>query len=323
MPHSATDTPVSIPLWARSLDGLAFADVPTVAGGRAPDFCLIGGAKCATTSIDAILSKHHPGVFMNPLNEPQYYSTEQQYARGSDWYFGLYADAQPGQVLGEASTSYSRYPKASAVPERIAKDNPDAKILFCVREPVGRLKSECVQEIKYRTYALREDIDVPSLDAYLDQTEADPAERTAKLEAGEYMRQIERFLEFFPKENIKIVLYEDFRKTPDDFLREITDFIGVAPLPPNTNEFQNTATGVVDGITAGKHAAKLSKLPFGNALKRALPKGLRQAARRVITQREAARYEFTAERIAQLRAHYKPHNDALRAWSGKALDGWD
>ncbi len=144
------------PVWARTKDGLAFADVATVAGGRMPDFCIVGAAKCGTTALNAMLAAQ-PFIFMNPLKEPHYFSTKVILDKGDDWYRGLYARATPDQFLGEASTSYTRYPLCDETIGRLIAANPGMKLIYMLREPVSRTESECLQLLKFTRHALGED----------------------------------------------------------------------------------------------------------------------------------------------------------------------
>src|SRR5690242_14831106 len=86
----------------------ASAVAPTPVG-RLPDFVVIGGMKCGSTTLFEYLCRH-PDVFMCTPKEPGYFSREKVMARGEAWYRSLFADAKPTQLCGEASTCYTRWP---------------------------------------------------------------------------------------------------------------------------------------------------------------------------------------------------------------------
>ena len=108
--------------------------------GRLPDFMLIGAMKSGTTTLHAYLSRH-PGLFLCTPKEPGFFSRDERYARGLDWYRELFTDAQPEQLCGEASTCYSRWPHFENAAPRIAADVPGAKLLYITRDPVERAYS--------------------------------------------------------------------------------------------------------------------------------------------------------------------------------------
>jgi hypothetical protein len=133
-----------IPHWVRTIDGIAFNDVPVRPSGCLPEFMIIGAAKAGTTALNEYLSQH-PQIFMCPLKEPQFFSTDVIYERGLAWYEGLFADAKSGQICGEASTSYTFFPSTPLTPQRIHQAIPNVKLIYLIREPVSRIQSACLQ----------------------------------------------------------------------------------------------------------------------------------------------------------------------------------
>ncbi len=107
---------------------------------RVPDFFIIGAPKCGTTSLYNYL-KPHPGIYMPRVKEPYYYSSDFPGVRkftDRNSYLTLYAEAEPSSLWGEASPwyLYSR----NAVPQ-ILNDNPEAKFIVCLRNPVDMFVS--------------------------------------------------------------------------------------------------------------------------------------------------------------------------------------
>ncbi|MEM9046781.1 MAG: sulfotransferase [Pseudomonadota bacterium] len=306
----------NLPMWIRTKNGVAFSDVPERPGGRVPDFCIIGAAKCATTTINALLEMH-PGVFMNPLKEPHFFSTEVQYARGMGWYKGLHADALDQQVVGEASTSYARYPFTSNVPERIAAANPQMKILYIVREPVERLESACLQTLKYVRYVLEEDVQFRDLDDLLDQL-SDPASDMYQgaTAASEYATQIEQYEAHFPEAQIKVLFYDDFRRDRDAFLKRICRFIGVDDgfvFPAAILE--NQTKPFLDGLERERAAGKLKQVPGAQMIKRLMPRKLRNLAVDLVRGGTKPQVmQFSMQRRRKLAEHFQPHNRKLLKW---------
>ena len=82
-----------------------------------PDYMIIGAMKCGTTSLAAQLGTQD-GLFMTDPKEPYYFSDDPVFAQGPDWYAGLFADAAPGDLTGEATTHYTKRPD---YPDTIAR----------------------------------------------------------------------------------------------------------------------------------------------------------------------------------------------------------
>ena len=118
--------------------------------GRVPDFFIIGAPKSGTTSLSEYL-RAHPGIFFSQPKEPFFYSEDYTHpgriSRRGD-YLALFAGAPPGALLGEGSTWYLR--SAVAVP-RILQDNPDARFIVMLREPLAMLRSLHAHQLRERS----------------------------------------------------------------------------------------------------------------------------------------------------------------------------
>jgi len=81
-----------------------------------PDFLIVGAMRSGTTSLYVYLNNHR-AIFMPSLKEPQFFSylgekcsPHPPEIRSTPWnledYVRLFKHARPGQIIGEASTSY-------------------------------------------------------------------------------------------------------------------------------------------------------------------------------------------------------------------------
>lgn len=177
-----------------------------------PEFIIIGAAKAATTWIAHQL-RSHPGAFL-PAPEPHFFSTE--FDRGLDWYRQCFRDAHPGEKIGEKSADYLAHPLAA---RRIAEMLPDARLVVQLRNPIERAYSDFC--MLYRRGTVRGD---PR--PYF-QRATTPQPRF--LDDGLYHRHLDRFLEFFPREQIKIFLYEDIKERPAEVVAQVCNHIGIEP----------------------------------------------------------------------------------------------
>ena len=112
---------------------------------RTPDFIVIGAMKSATTTLHDQLAQQ-PGVFMSEPKEPNFFSNDEQYARGMAWYHGLFKDAAPDDLCGESSTHYTKLPTYPHTVERLKEAVPDAKLIYVMRHPIDRLISQYIHE---------------------------------------------------------------------------------------------------------------------------------------------------------------------------------
>lgn len=311
-----------MPIWARGRDGRpAFSEVGMRDGGRMPDFCVIGAAKAATTTLNAMLALH-PNLFMCPIKEPHYFSTDVVRARGEQWYRGLYADAKADQLCGEASTSYARLPMTEGTAARMAQANPGMKLIYLLREPVARTESECLQTMKYCRNILGRDLSHLSLDQLLDVFE-DPGSEfyTAPIATSEYIRQIAPFDVAFPSNQMLFLLQDDLRTDTKGTLQRVFEFLDVAAEAEiDIGSSRNVTANFMAGLRDERLTSHLRALPFYEAARKLLPQRLRNTIKRAVPKPD---YALSEDRRAALAAHFAPHNRRLAERIGRDLPGWD
>jgi hypothetical protein len=75
--------------------------------------------KSGTTSLYHYL-RHHPQIFMPDTKEVNFFNPLRHWDRGVDWYTQQFAEAPDDTlVIGEASTSYTKFPWIRDVPARM------------------------------------------------------------------------------------------------------------------------------------------------------------------------------------------------------------
>ncbi len=197
---------------------------------RVPDFFIVGHPKCGTTALYEML-RRHPQIYMPDLKETRFFAPELHPGAGRSGarpdsfgeYLSLFAAADPGQRLGEASPSYLRSRTAAA---RIAEVRPDARIIALLREPASFLRSlhlEFVQDHVETERDLRKAI-------------ADEQVRRAQLhrfpglvytEYVQYVEQLRRYHAVFPAEQVLVLIYDDFRDDNEATVRAVLRFLQV------------------------------------------------------------------------------------------------
>lgn len=177
------------------------------------DFMIIGAQKSATTTLFDILNDH-PELCGCKQKEPEFFSHRANWREKVAEYENLY-DKQPGQLAFEASTSYTAHPTyGRKVWEELWDYNPDLKFVYIVRDPLDRIIS--AHRFLYRQgYANKKDIN-----AFLKDTKY-------HVNLSKYYFQIKPYIERFGAKNVKIVLFEDFSKSPEAIVNEILDFLHV------------------------------------------------------------------------------------------------
>ena len=177
-----------------------------------PNLIIIGAMKSGTTSLYHYLQLH-PEIAMAKGKELHFFSSRQNWRQGVEWYqthFRIKA-----KIRGEASTTYTKYPRNSYVPERMASIVPKAKLIYILRDPVKRLLSEYVH---YRA----DGTEHRSLSQALDDLKDNQYVYNSK-----YYTQLKQYLPFYPESNILITTLEELNAQPQQILQEVFRFLEV------------------------------------------------------------------------------------------------
>ena len=182
----------------------------------APSFVVAGTQKAATTWLYECLHEH-PQVLVPPTKELHFFCPESECGKsrhglGLDWYLSQFPDDARFKAKGELSIDYMDYPQ---VPRQLYELNPSLRVLFILRDPVDRAYSAYWMSRRNHTV-------FPPFSDYIDP-------ETELVARGYYHRQLRRYLDVFPADQLKILIYEDLASDPHRILAEVFDFIGVDP----------------------------------------------------------------------------------------------
>lgn len=178
-----------------------------------PDFVIVGPQKCATTWMYEGLAEH-PEVYVPDTDSVHYFDME--YHRGTEWYRQHFpADPDGYEVIGEETPSYIR---SEATPERIADLNPDAKLLFSLRNPVDRAFSHYWHEKSKGKISFEFEELFENYDLYENW-----------IRPGMYVDHIERFEEHFDSDQLKLLYFDDLVADDESFIESVYDFVGADP----------------------------------------------------------------------------------------------
>lgn len=174
-----------------------------------PTFLYIGVARAGSTWLFHVLCEH-PDVYVPPAKGVDFF--DKYFCKGADWYFPLFAGAGNAKAVGDISHDYY-VSKAAAL--RIHGLLPNAKLICCLREPVDKVISG---------YFYNRNTHIKKTVSLLDYAHSDEV-----LTQVDYYPHLRCYYDLFPPENIQILLYDELRSDPCEFVRKVYSFIGVAP----------------------------------------------------------------------------------------------
>lgn len=183
-----------------------------------PDFVIIGAMKSATTFLQEQLEKQS-GIFMSDPKEPNFFSNDEIYSLGLDWYWGLFSKSEEVDIAGEASTHYTKLPKYPRTAERLKKHLPDTKLIYVMRHPIDRLVSHYIHNWTMGFVERRSSIDeaIASYDNFVNYSL--------------YSQQLKPWLEVFGKERVLPIFFDRLMAEPQSELERICSYIGYSKTP--------------------------------------------------------------------------------------------
>jgi hypothetical protein len=177
------------------------------------DFMIIGAQKCGTTTLARQLAAH-PEVCFCQKKEPGFFNRTVDWQSTLPEYHSLYSPTE-GQICGEGSTMYTFLPEWPETHHRLYAYNPDLKLIYVMRQPVERIISNYAHRVVRNTVAEKPETAVW----------ADPV----FINRSRYSVQIKPYLELFPKENIFLLIFEEYVTNQQKHLEQLASFLNISP----------------------------------------------------------------------------------------------
>ncbi len=199
---------------------------------KKPNFFIVGAPKCGTTALSKYL-KEHPNVFMSTPKEPHYFAsdmTNQGKTNNIKDYLNLFKQTTAKHLaIGEASVWYLYSKKAI---RNIFEFDKKAKIIIMLRKPVDMVysmhsqhlynggenefdfgKAWNLETVRKQGISLPKNIlHVPNL---------------FYSEIANYYTQLLNVYSYFPKNQVKIILFDDFKNDTKLIFDDVVEFLNL------------------------------------------------------------------------------------------------
>lgn len=309
-----------------------------------PTFLIVGAVKAGTTSIHEYLQMH-PEVYMSPVKETNHFSDADMlfehfnvdykqdinvnldkylagpmdtkihiaHVRTAQQYDALFKHVAQQKAIGEVSNSYLYCPSTAHV---IKQALPDVQIVMILRNPIERLYSQFLMNVKLGKIAERD---------LLKEIQADQAKAIKGwgvshlyLEVGLYYEQVKRYTDLFPADKIKILFYDDYKQHPKAVMQDLFAFLGVDPqFEPDMSQRYNEA-----GMPRfGKLNYWLTQIGLYGLVKRIFPADIKERLKSVIYTKKNIPTITPAER-AWLIDYYRADVQQLGMLLQRDLSHW-
>lgn len=209
----------------------------------------------------------HPDIFVPDLDAIHLFSINYPNLDGDLNKF--FSPNNGERVLLDPTPSYVRFPETA---DRIFQHNPKAKLMFTLRHPVERSYSHYWHHKRKRQvdFSFEDVLDyrgVGNVDLY-----------DIWIRSSLYFEQLRPFFGVFPKDQIKVNLFDDLKADPAKYIKGIYSFLDVDPdFVPSVLQIKvNAAKGKEKKVPedSDSKVKKLQKFGFKKVLQQAAIKGL-------------------------------------------------
>lgn len=210
-----------------------------------PNFIILGAQKAATTSLHTYVNQH-PDIYMSPQKEPLYFMASGMEKPGNNAitdlqeYQNLFEGRTNEKILGESSPIYLACPWS---PRLIHETIPEVKMIAVLRNPIERAWSQFKMHQRKGVTMYSGNFS-EALKQHQERRRGDEVWHTSYVEIGMYYQQLQRYYQYFKRDQLKVFLYDDLIKDPARVLVQIFEFLGVdQQVEINVDYRRNTASG--------------------------------------------------------------------------------
>ena len=274
-----------------------------------PDFIIVGFMKSGTTTLLHHL-RNHRKIHL-PANEVPFFDREENFAKGFDWYQKKVLKNSPEEamIFGEKTATYSHLDK---VAKRIHENCPQTKIIWVLRNPVARTYSSYWHDYK-------QGMEILSFERAIRKEERRIEENSyySHKNRSIYHLQIQRFLEYFPMEQMYFILFEDMIKpyNNDHVLNQLFHFLGTS------NEYFEYSAEVKNKTVLPRYPITLyvgHKLGLINH-----PKVKNMLLSLNFKNKQPGYRKMSVETQKELKSYFHQHNKKLEHLINMDLSIWD
>lgn len=295
-----------------------------------PNFLLIGAAKAGTTTLHNVLNQH-PEIFCTKIKEPNFFSSDERFQLGLDWYQRKYfSQARGFPARGESSATTLYWGKFSAPRIKSTFSGRRVKFLAIFRDPVMRAYSHYWQQVRngFETLSFEDALllEEDRLQVHEGEMQKKGKNHFGYFRGGCYASLLQPFLEQFRRDDFVFILLEDLGKNFLQTMINLEMFLGVKSgfhfQPVQSNSSSSYRIPELDRLMRKSPGNERSKFWF---ILRILPDPVRKEIKRSIRNANTRSYTYQpmkAETANLLRERYQVEIEQLESILKRPLDPW-
>lgn len=276
-----------------------------IEGHNKPNFIIVGTMKSGTNTLGRYLEQHDE-VFIAP-REIHFFSNEDNFEKGSEWYASHFEEATANQITGERCPPYASY---SAAPKRIHALNPDVKLIWIFRNPIERAYSHYWHfanrggEKNRFAEAIKEEANWPEW-----------RKERGYLFRSRYVEQVNKYLQYFSKEHMLFLTFEALKQDFEHTVKQVFAFLKVdTSAAISSRKIVSHKTFIPRNVAVNYY--------LQNWIGKHSPRG-RYYINKLIMKAHAGYPPMDKQTEQELQAYFAPYNAELAHLTGLDLSVWD
>jgi hypothetical protein len=271
---------------------------------KLPDFLIIGGMRCGTTSL-ADLLRGQRKIYLPAVKEIHFFDKRNpDIGTSVHRYSQLFRDTPPGTICGEVTPDYLSTKDCDQFIKQVI---PEIKLVTLLRDPVERTWSHyqfsCFHKVESEEFRDALALEPERLEIQSDHTDI----FFSYLQRSRYLEHLIRFEQLFGRGQIHVLFLDELVSDPKHTLSRLFQFLGCEK--ERADAIQLPHANRIDDFYRAKpfrpHGRSLSLL---TRLVHRL--GFQNADRPPVLSNENRRY---------LREYFRSHDADLEGWLGRPL----
>ena len=191
---------------------------------KQPDFIIGGATRSGIGTLTHILD-HHPQVFIPHLKEHQFFMQSDFSSNRIASLRDPFTDAVNINTGGPISRNKVLHGEKEFDPERAHEGCPNAKIIFSLRNPVERAYVQFYHALSDKKETVR--TFEHAMEAELSGLRSPDTTGRCWIYKNQYQTHLDHWLSFYPKDNILILIYEEWTDPMSGSLDVLEEFLGL------------------------------------------------------------------------------------------------
>lgn len=193
------------------------------------NFLIIGAQKAGTTALFEGL-RNHPEIYMPEIKELHFFDNDTFFSKSHvDYsvYESRFNFTSRAKLYGEVTPSYMFWGSSM---KRIWAYNKNMKLIVILRNPITRAFSHWNMQFEKNIEKHDFYYCIKNESERLKNATPTDIRRYSYVERGLYAKQLERILDFFNKNQLLVIKYEEFLKNQETTMEQILFFLNVSSI---------------------------------------------------------------------------------------------